>query len=105
MNLNDKKLSRCFIYLIRSIFNIKGLFQNLMKFGFKVKILLISFFVDFVDIVERRPEIIEKLRHCLLSSDFQVFSYAMSPSLLKLPIEIVQAKKMLLFNRSHISLL
>ena len=53
--------------------------------------------------VERWPEIIKRLRHCLLSSDFQVFSDVLSPSLLKLPIGIVLDKKMYLFNESHIS--
>ena len=105
MSLNDTKLSQCFTYIIRSFSISKGLFWNLLKFGFKAKILLISSSVAFVDIVERWPEIIKKLRYCLLSSDFQVFSDVLSPSLLKLPIEIVQDKKMHLFNKSHISAL
>ena len=74
MNLTNTKFRRSFTNLIRSFSISKGLFQNLLKFGSKAKILLISLFDDFVDIVENWPEIIEKLRHCLLSIDFQVFS-------------------------------
>ena len=36
---------------------------------------------------------------------FQVFSDALSPSLLKVPIEILQDKKMQLCNKSHTSAL
>ena len=65
---------------------------------------MISTTIKDKEIVER-PEIIKKLRHCLISSDFQVFSDVLSSSLLKLPIEIVQDKKMYLFQKSHISAL